>query len=50
MSRCRLAITAIVTWWSQITLQVNVLHKQFAEKLSKIGFINSTLEEDNKKM
>lgn len=40
--RCRPAITTIVTWWSQISLQVeNALR---VEKLSKSGFLNNRLE------
>lgn len=40
--RCRPAITTIVTWWSQISLQMeNALR---VEKLSKSGFLNNRLE------
>lgn len=40
--RCRPAITTIVTWWSQISLQMeNALG---VEKLSKSGFLSNRLE------
>lgn len=42
--RCRPAITTIVTWWSQISLQMeNALP---VEKLSKPGFLNNRLEKE----
>lgn len=42
--RCRPAITTIVTWWSQISLQMeNALR---VEKLSKSRFLNNRLEKE----